>query len=253
MSKYLTIIVPCYNEEANLKRGVLEEMAKYLARQSFLWELIISDDGSSDGSRELVKKIISNLPGFKLLANPHGGKPAALLAGINNASGEYILTTDMDQSTPIGELNKLLPYLKEGYDIVIGSRGINRKNFPLYRKIGAAIFMSIRKFLLLPEIKDTQCGFKIYEAAVLKKAFPRLEFIRQQKKAKGWTVTSFDVELLHIIKKMGKRIKEVEVAWHDRDISVGKGSSLNRYIKESKDMFLQVLRVKINDLKGMYS
>jgi dolichyl-phosphate beta-glucosyltransferase len=252
MGKYLTIIVPCYNEEANLKRGVLHEMLKYLTRQSFSWELIISDDGSTDGSAKLAKTIIAKYPSCKFLGNPHGGKPAALLAGINNATGKYILTTDMDQSTPIGELDKLLPYLKESFDIVIGSRGINRKNFPLYRKIGAAIFMSIRKFLLLPEIKDTQCGFKIYEAAVLKKAFPRLEFIRKEKKAKGWTVTSFDVELLHIIKKMGKRIKEVEVAWHDRDISVGKGGSLNRYIKESKDMFMQVIRVKLNDLKGMY-
>ena len=252
MEKYLTIIVPCYNEEANLKRGVLQEMLKYLTRQSVSWELIISDDGSTDGSAKLVKTIIAKYQNCKFLGNPHGGKPAALLAGINVASGKYILTTDMDQSTPIGELDKLLPYLNKGFDIVIGSRGVNRKNFPLYRKVGAAIFMSVRKFLILREIKDTQCGFKLYETSVLKKAFPRLEFIRKQKKAKGWTVTSFDVELLHIIKKMGKRIKEVEVVWHDRDISVGKGGGLNRYFKESKDMFMQVLRVKINDLKGMY-
>jgi dolichyl-phosphate beta-glucosyltransferase len=252
MSKYLTIIVPCYNEEANLKRGVLQEMASYLKTQRFSWEVIISDDGSSDGSHTLVEKIIAGWHGFRLLANPHGGKPAALLAGIKSSVGEYILTTDMDQSTPLGQLDKLLPHLKEEFDVVIGSRGGERKDFPLYRKIGAAIFMFLRRALILPEIKDTQCGFKLYEGDVLKKAFPKLEIIRSQKQAKGWTVTSFDVELLHIIKKMGKTIKEVDVVWNDRDVSVGKGGSLSRYFKESKGMLLQIIRVKLNDLKGLY-
>jgi dolichyl-phosphate beta-glucosyltransferase len=253
MGKFLTIIVPCYNEGANLERGVLEEMAAYLSKKSFSYEVLISDDGSSDNSKVLIQAIIKKYSNFRLLANEHGGKPMALLAGINKATGEYILTTDMDQSTPLSELDKLLPEIKKGFEVVIGSRGVNRKNFPLYRKLGAAVFMSFRKFLILPEIKDTQCGFKLYKTTILKRAFPKLEFIRSKKKAKGWTVTSFDVELLHIIKKMGYQIKEVVVTWNDRDVSVGKGGGLKRYFKESRDMFLQILRVKGNDLKGFYN
>ena len=251
MSKYLTIIIPCYNEEANLKRGVLKEVADFLHKKKFSWEVIISDDGSTDQSREIIKKIISSEPNFKMLQVPHGGKPAALLEGIKKALGRYILFTDMDQSTPVVELDKLLPYLKS-FDVVIGSRGTVRKNFPFYRRIGANVFMSIRRLLILREISDTQCGFKLFEAKALKKAFPKLEFFKRQKKVKGWKVTSFDVELLHIIKKMGKSIKEITVVWDDKDVSLGKGSYLGRYLKESKDMFKQIIRVKLNDLRGEY-
>lgn len=251
MSKYLTIIIPCYNEEANLKRGVLQEVAEYLAKKKFSWEVIISDDGSTDDSREIIKKIVPSEPNFGLLQVPHGGKPAALFEGIKKALGRYILFTDMDQSTPIVELDRLLPYLKS-FDVVIGSRGTVRKNFPFYRRIGASVFMSVRRLLILPEINDTQCGFKLFEAKALKKAFPKLEFFKRPKKVKGWKVTSFDVELLHIVKKMGKKIKEVNVVWNDKDVSRGKGSYLSRYISESADMFKQVIRVKLNDLRREY-
>lgn len=249
---YLTVIIPCFNEEANLKRGVLKEIDNFFKKKDFSWEVVVSDDGSSDKSREIVKKEIESLKNFRLLENPHGGKPAALLSGIKKARGEYILFTDMDQSTPIGELNKLLPQLTKGYQAVIGSRGLVRKNFPLYRRLGAIAFMSIRRSLILPEISDTQCGFKLFEAEALKKGFPRLEFFERKEKVSGWKVTSFDVELLHILKKMGYKIAEVPVTWDDKDISKEKGGGLGRYIRESREMFGQIMRVKLNDLKGKY-
>jgi glycosyltransferase involved in cell wall biosynthesis len=249
---FLSIIIPCYNEEANLKRGVLEEVRTYLRKKKFSWEVVISDDGSNDKSRELIKKVIRNWDNFRLLENPHGGKPSALWYGIKKAKGEYVLFTDMDQSTPISELDKLLHFIKQDYKVVIGSRGIKRKNFPFYRRLGAVVFMSLRKLLILPNVNDTQCGFKLLNKKLVLSAFPKLEYFNRKQKVKGWKVTSYDVELLHIIKKMGKKIAEVTVIWNDEDMSTTKGGKLQRYINESKEMFRQILRVKLNDVMGLY-
>lgn len=249
---YLSVIIPCFNEEENLKRGVLSEVNKYLIKQKFSWEVIISDDGSTDGSSELVKEQISDWKKFKLLENLHGGKPSALWCGIKTAKGKYVLFTDMDQSTPIDQLDKLMLFTKKGYKVIIGSRGTQRKSFPFYRRLGSIVFIKIRQLFVLAEINDTQCGFKLFESKLVKKAFPNLEFLRKKTKVKGWKVTSWDVELLHIIKKRGEKIKEVRVVWDDQDISGSKGGSLNRYIRESREMLTQILRVKINDIKGLY-
>jgi dolichyl-phosphate beta-glucosyltransferase len=250
---YLSVIIPCYNEEANLKRGVLSEVLRFLTKKKRLsWEVIISDDGSTDESKSLVKNQIGSWNNFRYLENQHGGKPLALWFGIKAARGRYVLFTDMDQSTPINQLDKLLPFLEEKYKVVIGSRGIRRKNFPLYRRVGSVIFMTFRKLFVLPEINDTQCGFKLFDRQVVKAAFPKLEFFRKKEKVKGWKVTSYDVELLHIIRKLGHDIKEVVVAWDDKDISESKGGGLQRYACESWEMLNQILRIKLNDLKGLY-
>lgn len=250
-SMYLSVVIPCYNEEANLKRNVLRDIHKYLKTKSFSWEVIVSDDGSTDQSLRMIKENIKSLPGFRLLENPHGGKPSALRYGIKSAKGDFILFTDMDQSTPITELDKLLVNI-EGNGAIIGSRGHSRKDFPLYRKLGSVVFSTFRRTLILSELTDTQCGFKLFDSVVLKKAFPKLEFFKIKEKAVGWKVTSYDVELLHIIKKMGEKISEVPVKWNDEDTSKSKGGSIDRYFRESKEMFMQILRVKMNDWKGLY-
>jgi dolichyl-phosphate beta-glucosyltransferase len=249
---FLTVVSPCYNEEANLKRGVLREVRNYLKEQKYSWEVIVSDDGSSDDSKKIIKKQIRNWRKFRLLENSHGGKPSALWFGIKSARGKYVLFADMDQSTPINQLSKLLSPLKEDYQVVVGSRGMQRKNFPFYRRLGAVVFSTFRKSMILPEINDTQCGFKLFDTKIVKEAFPKLEFFGNRKEAKGWTVTSYDVELLHIVKKMGVRIKEVLVKWHDEDVSQSKGGSLKRYFRESREMLGQIFRVKLNDLRGAY-
>lgn len=252
MSLYLSVVIPCYNEEKNLHKGVLLAIKEYLESKKFSWEVIVSDDGSTDKSRELIRNQIRNYPNFRLLKNLHGGKPSALWAGIKEAKGKYILFTDMDQSTPMDQLHKLLPFLGRGVGSVIGSRGLVRKNYPVYRRLGSIIFVSVRKLAILPEVSDTQCGFKLFRKSVVEKAFPRLEFFKKQIKARGWTVTSFDVELLHIIKKMGYMIEEVPVLWEDKDISESKGGGIGRYFKESKEMLSQIIRVKMNDMRGLY-
>jgi len=245
---YLSIVIPCYNESENLKRGVLDEVYDFLKKQDFSWEVIVSDDGSTDDSRELVKKIISKKENFRLKENPHGGKPSAVWGGIQEARGEYVLFTDMDQSTPLCEILKLIPYF-QAYQVVIGSRGSERENFSLIRKIGSNVFRLFRKMILLPKINDTQCGFKVLRTDVAREIFPLLQFFKKEKVVKGWKVTSFDVELLFIAEKFGYKIKEVPVEWKDRDVAKGKKKS---YFKESKEMLMQILRVKINDLRGLY-
>lgn len=248
-NKFLSVIIPCYNESENLKRGVLAEVYRFLTGQKFSWEVIISDDGSTDESYTLVKKNIKDKDGFRLLEVKHGGKPLAIWEGIKAAEGEYVLFLDMDQSTPIKELLKLQPFLKD-YDAVIGSRGITRNKSSLFRKIGSAVFLILRKSILLKDINDTQCGFKVFRTEVVKKSFPLLQFFKEEKKIQGWKVTSYDVELLFILEKLGYKIKEVEVDWEDRDISKGKQRS---YLKESREMLEQIARVKINDLRGSYN
>ncbi len=248
---FLSIIIPCYNEEANLKRGVLDEVEDYLNDKDFNWEVIISDDGSSDNSKKLVKKLIKDKQDFRLLENKHGGKPWAVWKGIEDAQGDWILFTDMDQSTPISELDKLLPYMAQDYQVVIGSRGMKREGFSIIRKLGSGVFKALRSVLLLPGINDTQCGFKAMKHHVAMQIFPQLQFFQDiDKEVKGWRVSAFDIEMLFLARKNNYKIKEVPVIWEDRDAAAeGKQKS---YVKESKQMAQEVLRVKLNDLQGKY-
>lgn len=248
---FLSVIIPCYNEEANLKRNVLSDVYKFLSKKDFSWEVVVSDDGSSDKSKEIIKKQLKSVKNFRLVENEHGGKPSALMGGLKAAKGEWVLFTDMDQSTPIEELDKLMPSTKT-YPVVIGSRGLGRENFALYRKLGSLVFLTFRRTLILPEIKDTQCGFKLFKKKEIEKAFPELEFFKTKQRTSGWKVTSYDVELLHILKKNGNKIKEIEVSWLDRDVSLNKGGGLSRYFRESKEMLMQIIRVKKNDMLGLY-
>lgn len=246
---FLSVVIPCYNESANLERGVLTQVAAYLKKQKYSWQVIISDDGSTDDSRQLVKDFIKTHPGFILLENKHGGKPYAVGQGIKKASGEIVLFTDMDQSTPLKEVAKLLPYFDQGFEVVIGSRGIRREGFPLYRQIASFIFLNFRRLFVLGSIKDTQCGFKAFRAPVAKKLFPKLSVLVNHQEASGWRVTAFDVELLFLAQKFGHSIKEVVVDWRDEDVATGKNKS---FVKESRQMLEQIINVRKNDWQGKY-
>jgi len=246
---YLSVIIPCYNEENNLKRGVLDEVKKYLKKQPYPWEVIISDDGSTDESLDFLEKYCQKYPNFILLKNPHGGKPFAVRAGIKKAKGKIVLFTDMDQSTPIKEVEKLLPFFEKKYEVVIGSRGLEREGFSLFRRLASRIFRFFRQALLLRNISDTQCGFKAFKNKVAKDLFSQLLIFKKPAKVKGWRVGAFDVELLFIAQKRGYKIAEIPVEWRDKDIAGGKQ---RKFLKESWAMLKEILRVKINDLKGLY-
>lgn len=245
----VSIVIPNYNEEQNIKRGVLDQVVEYLSQAKFTYEVIISDDGSTDSSRDLSAAFAQKHPHFRVLNNPHGGKAAAVYAGIKAAKGEIVLFTDMDQSTPLKEIEKLLPWYDKNYHVVFGSRGKSRKNFPWYRQLTSWGFRLIRQLFLLRGVTDTQCGFKSFTTSAAQKLFPKLEIIKKAGQTKGWVVSAFDVELLFLAQKFNYRLKEIDVDWQDEDIATNKSKN---FIKESLDMFRQIFRVKLNDLKGIY-
>lgn len=248
----ISVIIPCYNEEANLKRGVLNEVSKYLTKQSYQWEVIICNDKSTDNSLSLAKQFSQSHPKFKVLDLSKGGKAGAIWGGIQNAKYEVVLFTDMDQSTPITELSKLLPYFEQKYDVVIGSRGHHRDGNSLLRKLGARVFRELRNLFLHTNIIDTQCGFKAMKTSLAKKIFPKLAVIKNIQNQTVWRVTAYDVEMLLIAQKLGYKIKEVEVDWRNEDTSITKGDPNIRYLNESKEMVQEVLRIYLNKLKGVY-
>lgn len=255
LNPYLSVVIPCYNEAKNIEGGALEEVYQYLVTQTYSWQVIIVNDESTDNSRDLIERFIQDKPNFSLFDIPHGGKPAAIWAGIQRANGEVLLLTDMDQSTPIRELRKLLPWYEQGFDTVIGSRGAAREGFSLVRKVGSFVFRNLRGLLMLRRISDTQCGFKLFRRQVLLSVFPFLEFLRRQDKSVGWKVTAYDVELLYLIEKAGYRIQEVPVEWYNRDQSNTKSQTkgdLARYLRESVEMASEIVRVKVNQSQGLY-
>lgn len=248
----ISIIIPCYNEENNLNRGVLQEVADFLKTANFQYEVIICNDQSTDNSLALVKKFCLNNKNFKVLDLPKGGKPGAIWGGLQQTKYPIVLFTDMDQSTPLKEINKLLPYYSEKYDIVIGSRGGNREGSDYLRVLGSKVFSLLRNTLLQTNIFDTQCGFKSMKTDLAKKLFPRLAVIKNIQKGSGWRVSAYDVELLFIAQKWDYKVKEIPVLWKNEDTSTTKGDANAKYFKESQRMAQEVWRIFINNFKGVY-
>lgn len=246
---FLSVVIPCYNEEKNLQNNVLTSVAEYLDNKSYIYEGIIVDDGSSDESVKLVKDFIKLHPKFILVENSHQGKAFTVITGVLKSRGKYILFSDFDQATPINEVEKLLPHLDKGCEVVIGSRNGERKGAPILRLIMARGFMLLRTVILgLSGIKDTQCGFKAFEQNAAKSIFSRLKLYGQKKKtAKGALVTAgFDVEVLYIAKKLGYKIKEVPVEWHY--VETRRVNPLRDSIEGLRDM----IKLRGNDIKGFY-
>lgn len=246
----LSVILPCYNEETNLRNGVLHVVIEYLEKQPYDKEVIIVDDGSEDGSIELIEKFIqsSGKNYIQLIKNPHGGKAATVITGMLAGSGDIILFSDMDQATPLEEVEKLLPFFDQGYDIVFGSRAGERKGAPLIRRAMSRGFMILRTLILgLNGIRDTQCGFKAFKREVAHDIFGKLKIHGQKQEVKGATVTAgFDVEMLFVAKKNKYKLKEVPVEWHYV------GTKRVNAIKESYRALRDMLLLRINDLRGAY-
>jgi dolichyl-phosphate beta-glucosyltransferase len=247
---YLSIIIPCYNEETNIRNGVLHVIAEYLDKQPYEKEVIIVDDGSEDQSIALIERFIqqSNKSYIKLIKNPHGGKATTVITGMLAGTGEIVMFTDMDQATPIEEVEKLLPYFAEGYDIVFGSRAGERKGAPIIRRAMSRGFMIVRAVVVGLNFRDTQCGFKAFRREVAHKIFTRMKIHGKRKEVKGSTVTAgFDVEFLFLARKMGYKLKEVPVTWHYV------GTKRVNAIKESWSGLKDMINLRINDLRGMYN
>jgi predicted RNase H-related nuclease YkuK (DUF458 family) len=184
--------------------------------------------------------------GFRVLRELHKGKGGTVIAGMLAAKGEVILFTDMDQATPLDQIEKFIPKLKKGYDVVIGSR-VGREGAPLIRKSMAYGFMLLRTIVLRLPYRDTQCGFKAFKRDTAIKIFERMKVFTQKMKTKGASVSAgFDLEVLYIARKLKLKVADVLVEWHHQE-----GTRVNP-IKDSWEGLRDLVRVRINALMGRY-
>lgn len=243
---YLSIIVPAYNEEKNLASGVLDQMEDYLKTVDYTYEVIIVDDKSTDKTAEVVKAQIKDKKYFHLIENDHGGKAVTVMTGLLNSRGQIALFTDLDQSTPLSEVENFFPQFKKGFDVVIGKRK-GRKGAPPIRKIYSFGFSILRTIFLGLPFSDTQCGFKAFTRHAVEKIFPSmLESWKNQQVTGAAVNAGFDIEFLFLAKKRKLKITDVEVEWH----YVGSERVGSKAAVEAlKDM----MRIKLNDLSGKYS
>ena len=246
----LTVVIPAYNEEDNIRRGALEEVAAYLSSQPYASELIVVDDGSEDATATLVAEASGRWPFVSLQRSEHGGKAHAVTVGILAARGAYVLFTDMDQSTPVRFVEDALRELQSGRDVVIGSRwlkGGSRLREPLLRSVMGRTFAMLVRILLLRDIRDSQCGFKGFRREVARELFRNMMVFGGEARApSGPMVTAFDVELLLLARKRGYRIKEIPVTW--RHVATRRVSP----VKDAYRMFKELLQVWFNNLRGRY-
>ena len=246
---YLSVVVPSFNEENNIKKGALLLMLDYLKKQSYSWELLVVDDGSTDNSVKLATEFSRVHKNVLVLKEPHRGKGGTVIAGMLKAKGKIVVFDDMDQATPINQLEKVLPELKSGYDIAIGSRS-GRKGASVIRKVMSVGFMILRTIILRLPFKDTQCGFKAFKKEVVRPIFERMKVFNDNQVTKGVSVTAgFDLELLYIARKLNYKVVEVPVEWKETG---NRGSSGVNPIKDSWEGFRDLMKVRINAIQGKY-
>lgn len=246
----LTIIIPAYNEEQRLPQ-TLQRILAYLKQQPYGSQVIVVDDGSGDLTAEVVAAFQSDEPRVELIRNDHRGKGYAIRTGVAAARGDIILFFDADSSTPIQDIEKLIPWFERGYGVVIGSRegdGAKQISEPFHRHFMGRIFNLVVQLLALRGIEDTQCGFKALRGDVAREIFARAQLYGDHaRRVTDAMVTAYDVEVLFIAQKLGYPIKEVPVDWR-----YGTQSKVNP-LKDSLRNFRDVLLVRWNDLRGRYA
>ena len=247
---YLSIIIPSYNEQASLKRGVLDKVLNFLQKQDYTWELILSDDGSTDGTTQALEEFAQKHPtqNIKVLTNLHAGKSPTVTAGMLAAKGEWRLFTDFDQSTPLKEVTRLLKHSQDR-DIVFGSRemaGAKRDKEPFHRHIMGWGFNTLVRILAVPGVLDTQCGFKMFSEEATEKLFPNLYIYGGTKQRKDAFTGAFDVELLYLARKHYFKIREIPITWkHHHSDRVSP-------IKDSLRMLRDIVLIRVADWRGKY-
>lgn len=244
----LSVIIPSFNEAENLQKGALDQVISYLEKQNYSWELILSDDGSSDSTPALLNSFAANHKNVRVLLNLHRGKGPTVAAGMMAASGEWRLFTDFDQSTPLSEVEKFWPFVAKGHSVIIGSRaleGAKRDEEPFYRHLMGIGFNLLVQMLAVPGIYDTQCGFKLFSQEATEMLFPKLLVYGNRERKDAFT-GAFDVELLMMARRYKYQIAEVPVAWAHR--------ATNRVspVKDSLRMLWDVMKIRANDLLGRY-
>ena len=206
----LSLVIPTFNESAGIAE-TLTAACHYLGQGPDGWEIIVSDDGSRDGTADIVAQQVAARPDrLRLIKNRHHGKGRAVRQGMLAARGQYVFFADADLATPLAEMGPMLEKLKSGYDCVIGSRALPGSRIliaqPGYRSGAGKTFNWLVRHFLDLDIQDTQCGCKGFARQAAQEIFRR-------QRLDGF---AFDVEALALAKKAGYRMLEVPVAWSDR-------------------------------------
>ena len=234
---FLSVVIPAHNEEIRLPRALGQAYA-FLENQNYVSELIVVENGSSDHTLEVAQKFIRNYPRLCVVHEDQPGKGRAIRRGMLEARGEYRFFADVDFSMPAEQINRFLPPACDG-DIIIASReapGSVRYNEPPFRHFTGRVFNFFIRTLVLPNLQDTQCGFKCFRAAAAEDIF-RFQTLP------GW---SFDVELLAIARQRGYIITEVGIPWY-----FNTDSKIN-ILRDSARMFFDLLIIRRNARRGVY-
>jgi dolichyl-phosphate beta-glucosyltransferase len=237
---HLSVVVPAYNEACRLERP-LRMISDHLASRPYSAEIVLVDDGSEDGTFELVSGLAKELkvPVRAFRYRPNRGKGHALKVGFSRARGDRVLFTDADLATPIQQLDALNEAIDLGYDIAIGSRkeaGADiRVHQPWYReRMGKVFTWLVRSFLA--DVSDATCGFKMFRGDIGRSLFAQLRI-------DDW---AFDAELLLLARRGGHRIREVPVRWEDQP-----GTKV-RLFRDAWRSACGLLKIVCNDRRGLY-
>ena len=239
-SPSLSIVIPAYNESARIEHA-LERVLACVAERHWDAEVLVVDDGSSDSTPAIVQRWMTAHPNLHLINNEgNRGKGYSVRNGLLQATGQVVMFTDADLSSPIEEAERLFAALDAGADVAIGSRWLDKQrqtiHQPLYRRFFGRCFNWVtRKVMGLP-YKDTQCGFKAFKRDAAQVIF-RLQTIER------W---GFDPEILFIARKLGYKIVEVPVTWgHDERSRIS-------YLKDGMKMLEEMAQIRRNSLRGRY-
>ncbi len=238
MNYFLSVVLPIFNEQNRIKK-TLNKIISYLKVKDFSFELILVNDGSSDNTLNIMEKykrsILNNFEkiDFRIIDNKNNfGKGYSVKVGVLASSGDNVLFTDADLSTPIEELDILFDSISNGYNIAIASRDLPGSNIVQRQNIiresmGKLFNLFVRKIMNF-NYRDTQCGFKLFDRKAVNMIFPKLKI----------NDFSFDVEILYIAEKLGLKVKEVPVTWNN-----SKDSKV-RVIQDSLKMFFSLIKIK---------
>lgn len=237
---YLSIVIPACNEEKSIGK-TLKSIDEYLRPKNYDYEILVLNDGSKDRTAQLVKSLEPEIKGLRLIDNQKNhGKGYVVKQGMLESKGDLRLFTDADNSTNISHFDKFVPYINEGYDVIIGSIAVKGHRVasgsePVWRRVAGKMGNLFIQVLAVPGIKDTQRGFKLFTAKAVKDIFPRLTISR-------W---GFDVEVLALARKFGYRIKELPVDWkNDPNSHVG--------LKAYAQVLMETMSVRKNLITGKY-
>lgn len=234
-----SLVIPAYNEEKRLP-DTLSRIARFFEDGPDSYEVLVVANGCSDGTARVAREVARRDPRVRVVEITGRGKGRAVRTGVMEARGRYVGFADADLSWPLEQVIPFVEHLeRDGVQVVIGSReglGARRLDEPYYRHLMGRVFNFVVRMLAVPGIQDTQCGFKWFERGAARAIFTRQTI-------HGW---GFDVELLYIARKLGYAIHEIPITWrHDPNSRV-------RPVADALHMLGDVLRVRLNDIRGNY-